>query len=527
MMNLVNLRSDYFYAICLTASFLFVGTITAAHHEMWRDEIQAWLIARDSSSFTDLFRNIKYEGHPGLWHVFLLILSRITPSPIIMQPFHLLIAAATVYLFGRYSPFTKLQKLLFAFGYYSSYEYSILCRNYALGLLLICLFCILFQNRYAKFIWVSAVLFLLSHTSVHALIITIVTSFVLLVDYLLRRKRILAEMPIKEWRILLGFGLIAAGVITSVMQIKPPTDTGFAVEWFRHYDAKRLKDVINVISRAFILLPEANLHFWGSQLLKKYQVFTKIELTLSCLLMAWFSLVLLRKPTALLTYLLGTVGLLSFFYIKYFGGIRHHGFLFLLFIMVVWIYNSEGERQKAKGEKNKGRRLESGIVRTLMAAPRWLEKSLNPMLILILSIHFVGGLIAVSMDYRHVFSYGKAAAEFIKARQMQEMLMVGERDYAVSTIVGYLEKDQIYYPRGNRYGSFIIWDKARTQEVSDAQVIQKAMELGVESRQEILVILNHELSSDLIANNSLAELAKFSGSTVGDEGFYLYLLPLR
>jgi succinate dehydrogenase/fumarate reductase cytochrome b subunit len=202
---------------------------------------------------------------------------------------------------------------------------------------------------------------------------------------------------------------------------------------------------------------------------------------------------------------------LSFFYVKYFGSIRHHGFLFILFIMVAWMYPYAGEAK--------------GFTRINRFSRIW-GKSLSPIITLILIFHLVGGITAVRMDNRYVFSYGKATAAFIKARKMQDMLMVGETDYAVSTVVGYLEKDRVYYPRGERFGSFVIWDEARTRGVSDEQVVQKAKELGTESTQEVLLILNHALHPDLISQNSLTELAKFTGSTVGDEGFYLYLMRL-
>ena len=42
-------------------------------HEPWEDEAQAWLLARDSGLVELLFKNIGYEGHPGLWHVILMI----------------------------------------------------------------------------------------------------------------------------------------------------------------------------------------------------------------------------------------------------------------------------------------------------------------------------------------------------------------------------------------------------------------------------------------------------------------------
>jgi len=41
------------------------------NHEPWRDEFQAYLIARSSHSLGELFQNIKYEGHPkkGLYFI--------------------------------------------------------------------------------------------------------------------------------------------------------------------------------------------------------------------------------------------------------------------------------------------------------------------------------------------------------------------------------------------------------------------------------------------------------------------------
>ena len=46
---------------------------------------------------------------------------------------------------------------------------------------------------------------------------------------------------------------------------------------------------------------------------------------------------LLRRPFPLLVYASGTLGLLSFFYTKYFGSTRHHGFLFVLFLASAWL----------------------------------------------------------------------------------------------------------------------------------------------------------------------------------------------
>ena len=36
-------------------------------HVPWRDELQAWLLVRDSHGLAGLFANPHYEGHPSLW----------------------------------------------------------------------------------------------------------------------------------------------------------------------------------------------------------------------------------------------------------------------------------------------------------------------------------------------------------------------------------------------------------------------------------------------------------------------------
>ena len=111
---------------------------------------------------------------------------------------------------------------------------------------------------------------------------------------------------------------------------------------------------------------------------------------------------------------------------------------------------------------------------------------------------------------------------------MQDLPMVGEIDYAASTIVGYLEKDEIYYVRGSRFGSFIRWDDVRLPDVDilDDTVLEAANILRKQTSKDILIILNRSLDPKLIVQHNLTLLAEFTGSIVNDEGFYLYLMPI-
>jgi hypothetical protein len=50
---------------CLPFCLPFV----TSRHEMYVDEGQAWLIARDSGNLLELVQHLRYEGHPALWYL--------------------------------------------------------------------------------------------------------------------------------------------------------------------------------------------------------------------------------------------------------------------------------------------------------------------------------------------------------------------------------------------------------------------------------------------------------------------------
>jgi hypothetical protein len=237
--------------------------------------------------------------------------------------------------------------------------------------------------------------------------------------------------------------------------------------------------------------------------------FLKVQLLLSAGIIVWITLALPRKPFALLVYLLGTSGLLAFFYFKDLGGLRHHGLLFVVFILATWIaYYCQ-------------------TVNWLKPLPHWsslAEKSLSPLLTVLLLIHAVGGGIAVSLDYRFIFSHAQTTAEFIRENQLEDLPMVGYNDYAASAVAGYLDEDRLYYPEEERWGSFVVWDKARDRTLSDAVIIAAANGVLRQTQQDVLLILNHPLDPAEATQRRISELARFTGATVRDENFYVYRL---
>ena len=118
-------------------------------HEMWRDELQAWMIARSSHSVPNLLDNLRYEGHPTLWYLVLLPFTKLSTSPWTMQLVQFAIAMTTLALVLWKAPFTFRQKVLFAGGYFVLFEYGTLSRSYSLGFLFVALTCVIAATRAA------------------------------------------------------------------------------------------------------------------------------------------------------------------------------------------------------------------------------------------------------------------------------------------------------------------------------------------------------------------------------------------
>jgi hypothetical protein len=500
------------FALIIAITFFLLGALLLSNHEMWFDEIQAWLVARDSTSVPNLFANLKYQGHPALWYLLLMPLTRVSHSPTAMQALHLLIATSTVYVFARYSPFSIVQKVLFTFGYFPFYEYSIISRNYALGVLLIFVFCAFFERRYTNFLVISLVLILLSHTSVFALIIAIVLFFGLLLDFHFYQRTHRFDHS-DTYKIYVGFLGITLGIITAVFQLIPPSDLGIAVGWHFSFDIGAFRASLKTLTAAYLPIPHFDLNFWNTCVWEANRYLRYLAVLSVCSFVVFSMIGFVRKPFVFFLFVGCTFGLLVFFHVKYIGGIRHTGFLFIAFILSAWLY-------RCREQANWSVFSESSV--------RKREIIFSHSITLIFLLHVGASFVAASIDYRHPFSMAKSVAEYINERGLKNRLIVGYKDFPTSAIVGHLGISQVYYPQGDRFGSYIRWDKQRPMEITQQEVVDKARQLQTHeltdgNRQGVLIILDQPLSNELVRASKLQKIAQFTGAIV-DENFYIYAL---
>lgn len=144
---------------------------TVHYHEKWADEAQAWLLARDLDLKTLFFHELRYEGHPGLWHTILWLSQRIFHAPYgAISYIGVAFAIAGVALLIFKAPFPWYVRWPLAFTYCLVYQYAVIARPYTLLPLLCFAVAIFFQDieHPAK---MTAVLALMANLILHGAIL--------------------------------------------------------------------------------------------------------------------------------------------------------------------------------------------------------------------------------------------------------------------------------------------------------------------------------------------------------------------
>lgn len=536
-----------YYLLLITTYIVLIG-VGLINHEMWRDELEAWLIARDSNSISELFSNLTFTGHPALWYLILYLLTRITHNPVAMQAAHFFIAVAVISLFVFSSPFNNLQKTLFCFSYFPLYEYGVISRSYSLGILLLFTFCILYCRKNQNCLYLSLALTLACQVSIYSLIISFFLALILLFETLYPQKAGLDSQRITiKSNVIAGFIVYLLGLLTGIMQIisartaltqgelgvainntlqqENPNTLGIFHNFFKSYIASGLEfeKVINGIWRSYIPVPNAmSKSIWGTNFLTDNQQFYRIgsinsaplvALFFSLALFILFTIIFSKQLRVLFIYVGGTLAIYAFGFIAKVPALRHNGHLFMLLIICCWLscyywqFNFQPTQQ-----------VQSQIVKFTPAKQKII-------LTIILFIQFYAGLKIYSLDIVKPFSNLKSVASFIKQNQLEGSIIVGTEDSLISPLSAWLDKE-IYYPEINDFGTYTVWtpqSKRRNSNIDQPEIMSQIQQIRQETTQNIILVTSNRL---LLATDAadLRLIASFEAQSLNYEEYFIYLV---
>ncbi len=473
------------------------------NHEMWRDEYQAWLISTSSASLSDLFSNIRYEGHPCLWYLVLFGASKISSNVILMQGIHLCIAISTVYLIFRYAPFRTIEKVLLVSGYFFMYEYCIISRNYAISVLIIIILCITFQRNRPTGIVQGLLLFALCNTNLYGAFIAGVFFLYILIEIYENRSN--SKYLVKS---LMPAAIIAIGFLLLYFQVKPASEMQYNeyYKWNRGFTMDHVLDTIAKLCDVYFPVPTLQVAGSFGKNIITGASFIKSIIAIACVVIASFSLK--KNKPLLIAYLAGTIAILGVLYFNTHTSLRHEGFLFLLLVVVMWLF------------------------RGMLQSTNNSDTITKKLFLFILVFQFIGGMVAIGKEIAYPFSNLEDAGRFAVKNEYEKADISGIPDYIISPFTAFTHKP-VYAAETGTQITFIKWDDERKEDNSSLiQIFSRADSLVKNGMPKAVIVLNLGMVDSLqnpidgFPINDTTEVTfvkKFDKpSLVADEKYFFY-----
>jgi len=490
---------------------------------MWRDEVRAFSVATQAGSWGDLLRNIHQDGHPIIWYAILRVGYSATHSPLVLPVAALLIAWIVAFLLLRDAPFPFWMRLLMVFGAFLGHEFSVVARNYGIGVLFMMLACIVFPTRRERPLRLGVVLALLANTSVHAAVAALLLGFVWIGSDLLdpESRRALVR-PASLCALAIG----VAGVAFGIWSAHVPPEMVYAVPLSRlsldKWSAipldpgKGLMGFETANIAAAGALPWAQVHLSPA-------FASRVIVDISLLGVAWS---LRRNPICLVAAVFAVAAFEVIFRLMYSGALRHEGVLAFILISLVWIAIEESKTRSESERKTMAYGLLPLLLFQAVALPATIRKVLL-----------------------YPRSSSRAFASLIdRTPSWRDAILAGEPDYVMEPMPYYVA-NKVFMPRQRAFDYRVYFDRGvrRTQQLHLGELLDVVDSLSCATRRPVLLAIGYpKILSDTAGKQDIAypgaefrwnsaersrlftegKLVATFDQAMGDENYSIFELPL-
>ena len=384
-----------------------LAVFATVHHEPWRDEAQAWLIARDLP-LSGIIAQMGSEGSPALWHLLLFPCAQLGASYGSEAVIHAVLAVVAVGLLLLRGPFPLWFKALLAFSCCFSYEYAAVARNYNLSMLLLFALATMYPLRMRRPLAYGLLVALLANTNVHSL--AMAAGLALLYAAEVR------GLPGSRQRTLCALAVMALGLSAALGQL------GMAGQNELVGTGLRLNLKAPVVATRNAWLPG----------------FPNGAAPLAVASMVLVAAALWRRAqSALFLLLCGLGGLYAIFIFKHSGGLRHHGLILVVTVFALWI---AWDRLSVPAART-WRRALLAVLGVMLAAglPFSARTHLN--------------------DAHGLYSGARGIAKYITSEGLAARVLVAYPSAPTSAVLPYLPGRQAWYADLQAPGTYITWDR--------------------------------------------------------------------
>jgi hypothetical protein len=134
--------------ITVVAAILVLQAVLAMGHQPWLDEWQGLQISLQTPQLSDLFLNLRYEGHPPLWYLILRGLGQWLHDPATILAVAALAIALPVQLtILLIAPFRRIDRVMITLSEFVMFEFFTVSRSLTLGVALMIVTIAVWQRR--------------------------------------------------------------------------------------------------------------------------------------------------------------------------------------------------------------------------------------------------------------------------------------------------------------------------------------------------------------------------------------------
>ncbi|HEY8061791.1 MAG TPA: hypothetical protein VID74_03285 [Gemmatimonadales bacterium] len=494
------------------AGYIAIVVFAAAHHEMWRDEVRALSVARDAS-LQGLFGELRYDGHPAVWYLLLRAGYFLTGSRLVLPVMSLMVAAVAVYLLLRFAPFSWPQKILLVLGVFPLFEYSVVARNYGIGMLLIIVLAIRYPDRLRRPIAWGLVLALLANTSAHAAVVAVAVLAGTGWDFLVawRQGTTWSGGRINARRVWLGAAIAIAGLIAARATVPtnqlPDEPAGMPrVQTVAHQMAL---SALNPGRFLAPLLPSPVQALGDSD--GPLRRSTAQALAIDAILLLIVA-GLWGEWSLLLIVVLAVSGSGALFRTIYGPHMRHLGLMWFVFVLAYW---EVARRERPGGGATTARRR-----RTLwtLAVP----------LTAAMALQAVEGIRRVRQDYTSSWSSGKAVAELVQRPEYRDAVVMATHDPWLQTLP-YYTQNRLYFHNQRRFETYVHLGAPYFGDNSFPYLVATADTLAMTIRSPILMLVSdsdlvHASAADAQSLQRRSDEVAALNHVIGDESYHVFRL---
>jgi hypothetical protein len=454
-------------------SILLLIYVKFFEHELWKDEWQAWFVAKDKN-LIEIISFLNYEGHPALWYLFLVPftwLSSVLPVPeeFIMSFAHTLPVIAVLFLFWKKFDIPAIVKISFALSYFLIFEYGVVNRGYIFVILFLFLAVFFLKKGNDKgFAW--SLLFL-CQTEVFGVFMALSLGLYWYVE----QKKINSDVV----------KYLAVGLLIFVISVYP-REAG--------HIAKTQGKILDFGDRVFIslqgnltnaflpgLTPDTSLFGWSNA-----------GILLSLLLIAGFIFMFFKNKKLLIPFsivLLMSVTFSLFFFV---GGIRQWGMMFVFLIALFALAEIK-----------------------IFSDPKILF-----FVILIGIVQSVYGIKALYADINLPFTNAKEAGMYIKKTIPEKVPVVAINKFEITPVTGYAQRKFYELPSGEEFSYFKWVEKIYIPTQEELKLFARYKGVG-----GLVIIAPKKLDPGRFSEARLGK--EFTGKNIKNENYYLYTLSAR